>query len=552
MFGATTKEAMPQASVEPLLTWAPVIEAFPVASKWTVIFWVVTTGLTVSATVTVAVPVFTFPFKSVTVKVTVFVPILAQVNELGVTDIIEVLIPQASVDPLLIWEAVIDAVPVAFNWTVMSLVTTTGLTVSAIVTIAVPVLAFPFTSVTVKVTVLAPMFEQVNELGDTDMIELFIPQASVEPLFTCDGKTIILPVASKWAVIFWVITLGLIVSKTVTIAVPVLTLLFTSLTVKVTVLVPTFKQLKLLGVTINVEIPQASVEPLLIELAVIEAEPLAFKYIVLFWVFTIGVIVSNTVTIEVAVFTLPFTSVTESVTVFAPMLAQVNVLGEAPKVAILQLSVEPLFNCEPAILAFPVASKYTEIFLAIALGLIVSITVTIAVPVWTLLLKSVAVKVTVFGPTWVQLNEVGETTNEVITHASLVPLLTWFAVIKPVLPAAFKYAFIFLVLTIGLTVSWTITVATRELTLLLASLAVKTTVFGPTWAQVNEFGNTLIVKLQASEVPLSTWLGKSVRFPVESNWAVIFFVKTTGRTVSLTLIEAVTESLFPPASVTIK
>ena len=70
-----------------------------------------------STTVTIAVLVPTLPYKSVTVKVTVLAPKLAQVNALAATDIlaIEVL----SVDPLLICAAVIVALPVASNCTVM-------------------------------------------------------------------------------------------------------------------------------------------------------------------------------------------------------------------------------------------------------------------------------------------------------------------------------------------------------------------------------------------------------------------------------------------------
>ena len=41
--------------------------------------------------------------------------------------------------------------------------------------------------------------------------------------------------------------------------------------------------------------------------------------------------------------TFPFTSIIVRVTVLAPTLAQVNVLGETVIVAIPQLSVEPLF-----------------------------------------------------------------------------------------------------------------------------------------------------------------------------------------------------------------
>ena len=42
------------------------------------------------------------PFTSITVNVTELVPILAQLNELGETDNNELLIPHASVEPLLI------------------------------------------------------------------------------------------------------------------------------------------------------------------------------------------------------------------------------------------------------------------------------------------------------------------------------------------------------------------------------------------------------------------------------------------------------------------
>ena len=63
-------------------------------------FLVITTGLTVSDTVTVAVPVCTFPLLSVTVNVTVLFPIFVQLNVLGET--VTVAIPHASLEPLLI------------------------------------------------------------------------------------------------------------------------------------------------------------------------------------------------------------------------------------------------------------------------------------------------------------------------------------------------------------------------------------------------------------------------------------------------------------------
>lgn len=51
---------------------------------------------------------------------------------------------------------------------------------STTVTVAVQVEEFPFTSVTVSVTVLAPTLEQLNEVGAT--VTLAMPQLSLEPL----------------------------------------------------------------------------------------------------------------------------------------------------------------------------------------------------------------------------------------------------------------------------------------------------------------------------------------------------------------------------------
>ena len=65
--------------------------------------------------------------------------------------------------------------------------------------------------------------------------------------------------------------------------VQVLTLPLTSVTVRVTVLVTLkLEQLKLLGVTARLAIPQASEEPLSISPAVIEAFPLPSRWTVRF------------------------------------------------------------------------------------------------------------------------------------------------------------------------------------------------------------------------------------------------------------------------------
>ena len=189
--------------------------AVPFAFKYTVTNGLVfTTGLIVSWTVTIAVPVLTLLLLSVTVNVTVFAPLLLHVNVDGDT-LIEAM-PEKSFEPLSTWEAVIEAFPDAPSWTVIFLVITVGLIVSWIVTIAELVFTLPLLSVTDNVTVLAPAFVKLNELGETLM--LAIPQASFEPLFTWDAVIDAVPELFNWIVMFWVITTGLTVSWIVTVA----------------------------------------------------------------------------------------------------------------------------------------------------------------------------------------------------------------------------------------------------------------------------------------------------------------------------------------------
>ena len=81
-----------------------------------------------------------------------------------------------------------------------------------------------------------------------------------------------------------------------------------------------------------------------------------------------GGVLSITVIVDVHVETLLKLSITVKVTVFAPRLAQVNVLGETVIDAIPQLSVEPLLICDAVIEACPLASRYIVAFLQLATG----------------------------------------------------------------------------------------------------------------------------------------------------------------------------------------
>ena len=126
------------------------------------------------------------------------------------------------------------------------------------------------------------------------------------------------PEPFKVIVISCVITVGFITSWTVTIAVSVATFPLTSVTVKVTVLAPTFEQTKDKLFNVIVSIPQLSVEPSLIIEGVIVAKPFEFNWIVISWVITLGSSTSVTTTFWVAVAVFPNPSVTVQVTIVVP------------------------------------------------------------------------------------------------------------------------------------------------------------------------------------------------------------------------------------------
>jgi hypothetical protein len=124
------------------------------------------------------------------------------------------------------------AVPAALKFTVRFLHDAVGGVLSITVTTAVPDALLPFTSVAVKVTVLFPLFEHVNDEGDKDSDR--IPQASFEPLFISAGTILTLPLPFNATVIFFVITVGAVISFIVTTALQVLEFPLPSVTVKTT------------------------------------------------------------------------------------------------------------------------------------------------------------------------------------------------------------------------------------------------------------------------------------------------------------------------------
>src|SRR5206468_2445811 len=116
---------------------------------------------------------------------------------------------------------------------------------------------------------------------------------------------------------------------------------------------------------------------------------------------TTGLVLSATVTVAEQLALLPWASLTVRVTRLDPLLAHVKVLLAAPsikRVVTPQLSVEPLSISAAFTVTDPLALRLAVIFLQTAVGLVVSLTVTVAWQVALLLAASWTCNVTVCGP----------------------------------------------------------------------------------------------------------------------------------------------------------
>jgi hypothetical protein len=270
-----------------------------------------------------------------------------------------------------------------------------------------------------------------------------------------------LPVASSCTVTFWQSATGAILSTTVTIEVQVDVFPEASVAVNVTVFGPTLVQLNTLGLTVAVKGPQASAVPSPTTDAPRFPFPKAFKVTVALEQTTTGGVMSNTSTLAVQLELLPLPSVMVKVTVLAPRLAQVKLLGETDAEKVVQLSLEPSPTTDAPKLPFPVAFKVTVAFVHTAVGAILSCTVTTAEQVLTLPLTSVTVSVSGFAPNSAQLKEVWLSTKEAIPQASLLPLFTAEAEVVP-FPAEFNCTVTFWQIAFGAWRSFTVIVNVQE------------------------------------------------------------------------------------------
>ncbi len=142
-------------------------------------------------------------------------------------------------------------------------------------TIVVQVEELPLTSVTVKTSVFTPTSEQTKAVWLRAKVA--IAQLSELPLFTAAAVVEPLPVLSSCTVTFWQSAIGGTVSRMVTMALQVLLLPLTSVTVRMTVLPLTFAQLNVVMFSAKFATPQASELPLLTIDGVIVALPVLFK-----------------------------------------------------------------------------------------------------------------------------------------------------------------------------------------------------------------------------------------------------------------------------------
>jgi len=141
----------------------------------------------------------------------------AHVNALGVTA--KLAIPHASLDALFTAKESMLVKPELLKYLVTFLQIGVGDIVSNTVTVELQTAELPDASVTVIVTVFAPIFAHVKLFGLTAKLE--IPHASLDALFTDNESIVRLPVLFKYLVMFLQTAKGATVSNTVTVDVHV-------------------------------------------------------------------------------------------------------------------------------------------------------------------------------------------------------------------------------------------------------------------------------------------------------------------------------------------
>lgn len=149
----------------------------PGSAFWLIFIGHVIVGAMISVTVTFDVHVAELPLPSVTVIMTAFTPRLVQLKSV-LLNIIEAML-QLSELPLFTSAAVIEAVPEAFNWIVMSLQIATGGVMSLSVTLKVVLAEFPDGSTAVSVITCTVPAPEITVPGKGFCVTSGLPQLSV-------------------------------------------------------------------------------------------------------------------------------------------------------------------------------------------------------------------------------------------------------------------------------------------------------------------------------------------------------------------------------------
>src|SRR5438128_3729126 len=218
---------------------------------------------------------------------------------------------------------------------------------------------------------------------------------------------------------FLVSTLGAVTSCTVTVASALALLALPSVAVSLTVFAPRLAQVKLVLSMLRLIGPQASVVPPSTTAATMVAWTVASRFTSIFLVATLGAVTSCTVTVASALALLRLPSVAVSLTVFGPRLAQVKALLSMPRLIGPQASVVPPSTSAARMVAWPVASRFTSIFLVTTLGALTSRSEERRVGIELLALPSAAVSLTVFAPRLAQVKALLSMLRLIGPHASV-------------------------------------------------------------------------------------------------------------------------------------
>ena len=211
----------------------------------------------------------------------------------------------------------------------------------------------------------------------------------------------------RLTVTFWQLATGATLSCTATVAVQVLVLPFTSVTVSTVVFAPTSLQANVLALMPTLATPQASLEPSLMAPAVVEPVPAPSNCTVTSWHAAVGAMPSTIVATAVQVLPLPLTSTTVKVRLTAPTSLQPKAVWLRPTLAMPQASDDPLSTAAAVVPPEPVVPSCTVMAWQMAFGATLSSTVTVAEQVLEFPLPSVTVSVTALVPTLPQVKLVG-------------------------------------------------------------------------------------------------------------------------------------------------